>query len=112
MKLLVSRLLFVVAISAQTNDPFLQLRHDKLHDSPAQQQFRRLAPMPAGVVYIQQPSEGEREMREHFRTMKRLGFNALRQIMPLPTWTVEQIQLLALDESITPWWYGEGGSAR
>jgi beta-galactosidase len=73
MKLLVSLLLFVVAISAQTNDPFLQLRHDKLHDSPAQQQFRRLAPMPAGVVYIQQPSEGEREMREHFRTMKRLG---------------------------------------
>jgi beta-galactosidase len=102
-------LLFAASIHAQTNDPFLQQRYDKLHDSPAQQRFRQLAPMPAGVVYIQQPGEGEREMREHFRTMKRLGFNALKQIMPLPTYTVEQIQLIALDEGIIPWWYGEGG---
>ena len=83
--------------------------YDSLHDSSSQQRFRRIAPMPAGVVYIQQPGEGEKEMREHFRTMKRLGFNALKQIMPLPTWTVERIQLIALDEGIIPWWYGEGG---
>jgi beta-galactosidase len=98
-------------LHAQTSkdDPFLQRLYDERHDSPAQQRFRQIAPMPAGVVYVQQPGEGEREMREHFRVMKRLGFNALKQIMPLPTWTVEQIQLIALDEGIIPWWYGEGG---
>ena len=41
--------------------------------------------------------------------MKKLGFNALKQIMPLPTWTIEQISLIALEEGIMPWWYGEGG---
>ena len=91
------------------DDAALRRLYDGLHDSPAQQRFRRLAPMPAGVVYVQQPGEGEAEMRAHFRTMKRLGFNALKQIMPLPSWTVERIQLIALDEGIIPWWYGEGG---
>ncbi|GAA4406182.1 hypothetical protein GCM10023187_25370 [Nibrella viscosa] len=80
-----------------------------MHISPQQEKYRKLAPMPAGVVYIQQQGEGEADMREHFRTMKRLGFNALKQIMPLPTWTVEQIAAIALDEGIIPWWYGEGG---
>jgi hypothetical protein len=28
---------------------------------------------------------------------------------PLPTWTVERIQLIALDEGIIPRWRGEGG---
>jgi beta-galactosidase len=90
-------------------EPFLQQLYDSLHDTPAQRRFRALAPMPAGVVYVQQPGEGEAEMRAHFRQMRALGFNALKQIMPLPTWTVEQIQLVALEEGIIPWWYGEGG---
>ena len=90
-------------------DPFLHRRYDQLHDSPMQQKFRRLAPIPAGVVYVQKPGEGEPAMREHFRTMKKLGFNALKQIMPLPDWTVERIAAVALDEGIIPWWYGEGG---
>ncbi|MFN4144500.1 MAG: beta-galactosidase trimerization domain-containing protein [Runella sp.] len=91
------------------NDPYFTQLYDSLHDSPMQQKFRRIAPMPAGVVYVQAPNEGEREMRQHFQTMKRLGFNALKQIMPLPTWTIEQISLIALEEGIIPWWYGEGG---
>lgn len=99
---------FLTPIHAQ-NDPYLHQRYDALHDSPMQQKFRKLAPMPAGVVYVQQPNEGEKEMRVHFQNMKKLGFNALKQIMPLPTWTIEQISLIALEEGILPWWYGEGG---
>ncbi len=90
-------------------DPYLHTLYDRLHRSPAQDNYKALAPMPAGVVYVQQPGEGEAEMRRHFQTMKRLGFNALKQIMPLPDWTIERIALVALDEGIIPWWYGEGG---
>jgi beta-galactosidase len=103
-------LLFSAASPAfSQRDPYLHKLYDSLHDSPMQQKFRQIAPMPAGVVYVQGPNDGERDMREHFRTMKRLGFNALKQIMPLPTWTIEQISLVALEEGIIPWWYGEGG---
>ena len=84
-------------------------RYDQLHDSPQQQKFRTIAPVPAGVVYIQRPGEGEAEIRAHFRQMKTLGFTNLKQIMALPDWTDEQIQLIALEEGIIPWWYGEGG---
>ncbi|GAA4470848.1 hypothetical protein GCM10023189_60240 [Nibrella saemangeumensis] len=94
---------------SQAPDPYATVWYNQLHQSPQQEKFRKLAPMPAGVVYIQQPGEGEAEMRQHFRTMKQLGFNALKQIMPLPTWTVERIAAIALDEGIIPWWYGEGG---
>ena len=99
-----------LALHAQTPaDPYLHALYDRLHASPTQEKFRALAPMPAGVVYVQQPGEGETEMRRHFQTMKRLGFNALKQILPRPDWTVERIALVALDEGIVPWWYGEGG---
>lgn len=74
-----------------------------------QEKFRTIAPMPAGVVYIQWPGDGEKEMRAHFRTMKQLGFNALKQILTVEGWTVEQVQLIALEEGLVPWWYGEGG---
>ena len=109
-----SRLLLVAcALAAQSGaaaaDPFLVSSYDGRHDTPAQRRFREIAPMPAGVVYVQQPGEGEAEMRAHFRKMRELGFNALKQIMPLPTWTVERIQRIALEEGIIPWWYGEGG---
>jgi beta-galactosidase len=90
-------------------DEYLHGLYDRLHDSPMQQKFRRLAPVPAGVVYVQQPGEGEPQMRAHFKLMKKLGFNALKQIMPLPDWTVERIAAVALDEGIIPWWFGEGG---
>jgi beta-galactosidase len=97
----------VSALAAE--DRYLVSLYDSLHDTPAQRRFRELAPMPAGVVYVQQPGEGEAEMRMHFRKMRELGFNALKQIMPLPSWTVERIQLIALEEGIIPWWFGEGG---
>ena len=114
MKFTTFPLLFLLIFSFSTlihaqSDPYLHQRYDALHDSPMQQKFRKLAPMPAGVVYVQQPNEGEKEMRAHFQNMKNLGFNALKQIMPLPTWTIEQISLIALEEGIVPWWYGEGG---
>lgn len=96
-------------ISAQNSDPFLTKLYDQRHGSSEQEKFKTIAPMPTGVVYVQQPGDGEKEMREHFRTMKKLGFNCLKQIMPLPGWTVEKISYVALEEGIIPWWYGEGG---
>jgi beta-galactosidase len=101
--------LFAANALAAAADPFLRPLYDSLHDTPAQRRFRALAPIPAGVVYIQEPGEGTAEMRAHFRQMRELGFNALKQIMPLPDWTVECIQRIALEEGIVPWWFGEGG---
>ncbi len=94
---------------AQNTDPFLVSKYDQLHHSAEQAKFKKIAPMPAGVVYVQRPGEGEAEMRWHFRTMKELGFNALKQIMTVEGWTVEQVQLNAIEEGLIPWWYGEGG---
>ena len=94
---------------AQNDKEFLTDVYDKLHDSRRQQDFKTIRPMPAGVVYIQHPDEGEKEMREHFRLMKKLGFNSLKQIMTVPGWELEDVQLIALDEGIIPWWYGQGG---
>lgn len=88
---------------------FLHDLYDQINDSPMQQKFRKLAPVPAGVVYIQRPGEGEDEIRAHFKTMKSLGFTNLKQIMPLPDWDHEKIQMIALEEGIIPWWYDEGG---
>lgn len=97
------------ACLAQSSDPYLTHLYDRLHDSPIQAKFRRIAPMPIGAVYVQRPGEGEAQIRAHFRTMKQLGFNALKQIVTVPGWTLEQVQLIALEEGISPWWYGEGG---
>jgi len=110
-----SNLLILIAMMlslsgiAQQPDEFLTSVYDKLHDSPMQQKFKKIKPMPAGVVYIQHQGEGEKEIRDHFRLMKKLGFNSLKGIMPIPGWTNEQISLIALEEGLTPWWYGEGG---
>ena len=94
---------------AQGDQEYLPDIYDKLHHSKRQQDFKSIRPMPAGVVYIQHPGEGEGEMREHFRLMKKLGFNCLKQIMTVPGWELEDVQLIALEEGIIPWWYGEGG---
>jgi beta-galactosidase len=102
-------LLLSFPLLAQKGHDFLHQKYDALHDSPQQQKFRKIAPVPAGVVYIQRPGEGEKEIRQHFRTMKKLGFTNLKQIMPLPDWDHERIQLIALEEGLVPWWYGEGG---
>lgn len=94
---------------AQKGHDFMHQKYDELHDSPMQQKFRKIAPVPAGVVYIQRPGEGEEETRQHFRTMKELGFTNRKQIMTLPDWSHEKIQMIALKTDIIPWWYGEGG---
>ncbi|MEM1137778.1 MAG: beta-galactosidase trimerization domain-containing protein [Bacteroidota bacterium] len=96
---------------AQDNHDYLVEKYDALHGSARQEAFRKISPMPAGVVYIQRPGEGETEMREHFRLMKKLGFNSLKQIMTIPGWELEDVQLIALEEGLVPWWYGEGGWA-
>ena len=95
--------------SAQQGHDFMHGKYDQLHDSPVQQKFKKLAPMPAGVVYIMRPGEGEKEIRQHFRTMKELGFTNLKQIMTIPGWALEEVQLIALEEGLVPWWYDIGG---
>lgn len=94
---------------AQQNHDFLHDLYDSLHDSPMQQKFKTIRPMPTGVVYLQRPGEGEEEIRQHFRLMKELGFNALKQVQAVPGWTNQQLEMIALEEGIIPWWYGEGG---
>ena len=103
--------IFRPIISASGGHDFLHGLYDRLHASPMQDKLRRIAPMPAGVVFIQRPGEEEEEIRWHFRTMKELGFNSLKGIYPVGDWTVEEIQLIALDEGLIPWWYGQGGWA-
>ncbi len=96
-------------VEAQQKDPFLTNLYDHLHDSPLQNKYKLLKPMPVGVVYVQRPNEGEKEMRQHFKLMKTLGFNCLKQIMTCPGWSIEQVSLIALEEGIIPWWYDTAG---
>lgn len=91
------------------NHDFLHEQYDALHATDMQQKFRSLAPMPVGSVYIQRPGEGEKEIRAHFQQMRELGFTALKQIQTIPGWSFEQVALIALEEGIVPWWFGEGG---
>lgn len=97
------------AAPAASDDPFLVELYDSLHRTPTQERFHRLAPMPVGVVYIQRPGEEETEIREHFRAMRQLGFTALKGIHPVPGQSREEIALMAIDEGLIPWWYGEAG---
>ncbi|MCS7004539.1 MAG: beta-galactosidase trimerization domain-containing protein [Cytophagales bacterium] len=111
MKKLLQVFIFLLSYSvfSQNKDEFLRELYDKQHETPAQRKYRKIAPMPAGVVYIQEPTESEKEMRQHFRLMRQLGFNALKQILASPGWTEGQIAKIALEEGIIPFWYGEGG---
>jgi beta-galactosidase len=88
---------------------FLHDLYAKIHDTPMQRKLRRLAPMPAGVVFLPWPGMMEEEAREHFRLMKKLGFTCLKQTMGTPEWPEERTLNLALDEGIIPFWYAEGG---
>ena len=90
-------------------DEFLHALYDRLHDSPRQRWFRRLAPMPWGVVFLPWHGMSEAQMREHFRMMKRLGFGNLKQAMGTPEWPLERVLEIALDEDVIPFWYGEAG---
>ncbi|MFW5877846.1 MAG: beta-galactosidase trimerization domain-containing protein [bacterium] len=91
------------------NDEFYHDLYDQMHDSPMQQKFRKLAPMPYGVVFLPWAGMEEEEMREHFRLMKKLGFTNLKQTMGTPEWPRDEVLRIALEEGIIPFWYGEGG---
>ncbi|HKJ85928.1 MAG TPA: beta-galactosidase trimerization domain-containing protein, partial [Spirochaetia bacterium] len=88
---------------------YLHGLYDSLHGSPMQDKFRRLAPMPFGVVFLPWAGMTEEEAREHFRTMRKLGFTNLKQTMGTPEWPEERTLELALDEGVIPYWYGTGG---
>lgn len=103
-------LIFIpVLLAAQKNDEFLHTLYDKLHDSPMQQKIRQLAPMPFGVVFLPWAGCSEQDMRHHFRLMKQLGFNNLKQTMATPEWPEKEILRIALEEGVIPFWYGQGG---
>jgi len=92
------------------------LKHDFLHEAwdginetERQRQFRRIAPMPFGAVLIARDDMDEDTVRWHLRTMRELGFNAIKQFMPCPRWPNATLEELALEAGLTPWWYGEGG---
>jgi beta-galactosidase len=90
-------------------DRFLTDLYDRLHDSPNQARFRQIRPMPFGVVLLPYPGMTEAELRQHFRTMKELGFNAIKQFMATPDWPLDKLRHVGLEEGIIPFWYGEGG---
>ncbi|NDP22049.1 MAG: hypothetical protein GZ091_13340 [Paludibacter sp.] len=94
---------------AQQNDEFLTKLYDQLHDSPMQQKFKQIAPMPFGVVFLPWAGCTEQDMRHHFRMMKELGFTNLKQSKATPEWSLKEIHTIALEEGIIPFWYGEGG---
>jgi len=106
---LIILILLTSKIFAQQNDEFLTSLYDKLHDSPMQQKFRQIAPMPFGVVFLPWAGCTEQDMRNHFRMMKKLGFTNLKQTMETPEWSEKEILRIALEEGIIPFWYGEGG---
>jgi beta-galactosidase len=92
------------------------ITHDFHHDlvdgvnlCERQRQFRRLAPMPFGSVLIARDDMDEATIREHFRTMREIGLNSIKQFMACPRWPLATLERLALEEGLTPWWYGEGG---
>ena len=68
------------SLGQNQKDPFLSELYNQLHNSPQQEKYKKIAPMPIGCVYLQRAGEGEKEMRKHFRTMKELGFTALKQM--------------------------------
>jgi beta-galactosidase len=110
MKAILPALLAVVCTTLTwADDEFLSGLYDKLHESSFQQKIRDLAPMPFGVVFLPWKGMTEQELREQFRTMKRLGFHNLKQTMPSPEWPQERILEVALEEGVTPFWYGNGG---
>lgn len=110
-KLSIMLIVFLLSLSPlkAQEDEFYHDLYDSMHDSPMQQKFRKLAPVPYGVVFLPWAGITENEMREHFRLMKELGFTNLKQTMGTPEWPRKEVLRIALEEGIIPFWYGEGG---
>ncbi len=109
--LLIATSLLTGSALAQDPHDYLREQYDQLHYSEKQAYYRELAPMSVGAVYLPRPGEGEQELRWHFRTMKELGFTSTKQLFPPNGMTFEEAALIALEEGIFPWWYGEAGWA-
>jgi len=94
-------------------DPFLLQKYMELNNSPMQEKLRSLKPFPVGVVYYQQREHTLDDIRQEFRTMKQLGFTALKEMVlgapHNPDGFEEQVFHAALQEGISPWYYGKGG---
>ncbi len=83
--------------------------YNGMNETPMQRKLRRLAPVPIGCVFIQWPEMTMEDIRRHFRAMKDLGFTCLKNILTCPGTSLADVQRLALDEGLIPWWYAEGG---
>jgi beta-galactosidase len=94
---------------ARPERAFLHHLVDRLHDSPVQRKFRRLAPMPAGVVVVQTVDQSLEDLRQLFRTIRALGFNCLSGLHVLPGSDVIEAQRLALAEGLVPFAYADAG---
>ncbi len=104
--------LFLTTLTFKSHGQENEFHHDlydQMHDSPMQQKFKKIAPMPFGVVFLPWAGCTEEDMREHFRMMKDLGFTNLKQTMSTPEWPIKKTLKIALEEGIIPFWYGQGG---
>ncbi|MEM9328026.1 MAG: beta-galactosidase trimerization domain-containing protein [Bacteroidota bacterium] len=101
--------LILYPLAAEAQDEFYHDLYDQMHDSPMQQKFRKIAPMPFGVVFLPWAGATEEDLRHHFRMMKELGFTNLKQTMSTPEWPTKETLRIALEEGIIPFWYGQGG---
>lgn len=107
--LIFAALLWANLSFGQQADEFHHDLYDSMHDSPMQQKFKKIAPMPFGVVFLPWAGATEEDLRHHFRMMKELGFTNLKQTMSTPEWPTKETLKIALEEGIIPFWYGQGG---
>ena len=94
-------------------DPYLTQLYWKLNQTPMQDKLRALKPFPVGVVYYQQRGDNLDSARKQFKIIHDLGFNALKQVQLKapnnPKDFEKQVFNAALDEGISPWYYGMAG---
>ncbi len=94
-------------------DPYLLGAYLDLNCSPMQEKLRNIRPFPVSVVYYQQQTDNLDSIRKEFRTIRSLGFTGLKQIQLVhpgnPENFRQQVFHMALDEGLSPWYYGKGG---
>lgn len=95
------------------DDPFLTGLYRELNNSPMQEKLRVLRPFPVGVVYYQQRGDNLDSVRKEFRMINELGYTALKQVVLCdpenPDDFEEKVFHAAIEEGISPWYYGRGG---
>ncbi len=93
------------------NDPYLKEVYQSINDSRMQRKIRKLKPFPISVVYWQKKDHSLSEVRDHFRLMNDLGFSGLKglHVKPDSEASAKEIKLAAIEEGISPWFYGIAG---